>query len=109
MVTYISDYTNTSYIRWNSLACRGPIEQMEDEEVEGELLVGKKHILEWETEENLYGNDLCYLFPAINNGERCWVRRDEWEPAYGYSAEGIAEYIISFEEGLRLLIQYYRA
>ncbi len=39
------------------------------------------------------------------NGERCWLRRDSWQAAHGYSASGTSEYILSFEDGVKLFLE----
>jgi hypothetical protein len=94
------------YEEWKTLQNRGAINPLPDEGVEGTLLVGTKSVLKFESGHSQCGNDYCSLFPAFHNGERCWVRRDKWEPAQCYSASGTSEYIISFEEGVKLFIEH---
>jgi len=86
------------------LAQRGSVEQMEDEPVEGTLLVGDKILFRWNDNQSSYGYDRCTISPAFINGERCWVVEEVWESANGYNASGYEERIIDYKDGLNLLI-----
>lgn len=91
------------YHRIRALACRGAVDPAPSEEVEGTLLVGTTPILWFDAHETPYGEDRCYIFPASHNSQQCWLRRDVWMPARGYSASGTSEYLLSLEEGVSLL------
>lgn len=95
----------TLYTRVYSLACRGPVDPAPSEEVEGTLLVGTQAVLTFYSHESNYGEDYSEVFPAFHNGKQCWLRRDTWNPAHGYSASGTGEYILSFEDGVKLFIE----
>lgn len=95
------------YVEVRELECRGAVDPSEPEPVEGSLLVGTTSVLEFEDHSRApsYGYDAVDIFPAFHNGKRCWLRRDSWSPAYGYSASGTQEYILSFEEGVKLFLE----
>jgi hypothetical protein len=95
----------TQYTEWKTLQNCGAIEPQPDNEVEGILLVGTEVVLKFEDHHSNYGNDYCKIFPAVHKGERCWVRRDTWDAAQGYSASGTQEYIVSFDEGVKLFLE----
>ena len=93
---------------WETLASCGPIDQLEDKEVEGTLLVGVKPIGEWKKDHSQFGHNNVDIFPAYHNGEKVFVVRETWQPDYdqGYCAQGTDEYIMSFEEGVKLLLEH---
>lgn len=97
--------STTLYRRIRDLECRGAVESAPSEEVEGVLLVGTQAVLSFYDHESSYGEDYSEVFPAFHNGNQCWLRRDTWNPSRGYSASGTSEYILSFEEGVKLLIE----
>ncbi len=93
------------YIEYHELQNRGAVDPAESSEVDGVLLVGTQPSLTFEANYSQYGNDYIKIFPAFHNGERCWLQREEWSPAYGYSASGTQESLISFEEGVALFLE----
>jgi len=98
---------STKYVEVRELECRGAVDPSEPEPVEGSLLVGTTPVLEFEDHSRApsYGYDAVDIFPAFHNGERCWLRRDSWQAAHGYSASGTSEYILSFEDGVKLFLE----
>jgi hypothetical protein len=92
------------YIEYRDLECRGPVDPGQPEPIEGSLLVGAEPVLSFEDHVSSYGEDSSSIFPAFYNGVRAWVRRDVWSPAYGYSASGTQESILSFEDGVLLFL-----
>jgi hypothetical protein len=93
------------YVEWSALACRGAVDPLPPQPVEGRLLVGERAVLSFEGHQSPYGEDVVSLFPAFHNGVRCWVRREEWSPAFGYSASGTSETLLSFEEGVKVFLE----
>lgn len=94
-----------TYIEIESLQNRGAVDPGPDTEVAGSLLVGEQRALQFETAESQYGNDYVEIFPAFHDGQRAWLRRDTWRPAHGYSASGIQEKILSFEDGVKFFLE----
>jgi len=95
------------YVEKRTLANRGPVDPLPDEEVEG-LLIAKKPALEWSSGYNRYGHDSCSLYPAFSHGERSWVVMKDWIPASGYCASGAIEFVIPFSEGIEILVKHGR-
>lgn len=98
--------SQVDYRFWRSLQSRGPVEPGPDRAVEGLLLVATKSFLNFYDNQSQFGEDYVSIFPAVNNGKRCFVRRGVWCPSEGYSASGTYEEIISYEDGCKLLIEY---
>lgn len=69
------------------------------------LLVGEECLLRWEGEEEETGRDIFYLFPAIKEGESIFYIDSHWDPALNYSASGSYSKLISFQEGIALLVE----
>lgn len=88
-----------------TLANRGPVSQEEPSPSDQKLLVGETAICKWEDSHTEYGRDFCQLYPAVYGGEKAWLERRVWDPAYGYSASGESERILSFETGVQLLLE----
>lgn len=94
------------YSEKRTLACRGAVDSAPDELVEGILLVGEKSILNFYDNQSSFGEDSVSIYPAIHDGKRCWLRCEDWQPAEGYSCYGLrSEFIISFEDGVRLFLE----
>lgn len=93
------------YRRIRRLACRGEVEPALPEEVEGVLFVGTNAVLAFDDHASSFGEDFSEIFPAFHNGKQVWLRRDTWCHARGYNASGMTEYFLSFEEGVKLLIE----
>lgn len=93
------------YVEYRTLQVAGPVDQMPDEELEGSLLVGTKPVLEFEDHFSSNGEDSTSIYPAFHDGKRAWLRRDVWQPAYGYSASGTSEHILSFEDGVKIFLE----
>jgi hypothetical protein len=87
-----------------SLQKRGAVDPLPSEEVEG-LLVGNE-IAFWRGAESSYGSDAVRIFPAIYRGEKAFIIQRTWCAAMGYCASGTEEDILSFEEGVDLLLKH---
>ena len=93
-----------NYSEQSTLMQRGPVEQMEDIEVEV-FLRGDRTIAIWDEGHQQAGHDECLLFPAFAKGGRCWLLSRRWHAGGGYSASGTEEEILTFEEGVKLLCE----
>ncbi len=93
------------YVEIRTLQNRGAVDPAPSTSDEGTLLIGEKSVLSFYGNESSYGSDSIEIFPAFHNGERCWLKRAEWDAAWGYSASGTQEYILSFEEGVKLFLE----
>ena len=92
------------FIEVHTLSRRDAIRQLPPVEVDGNLLVGERHIADWEEDHSQYGHDQARLFPAWYDGKRAWLLRKDWIAAFGYCAEGTETQILGFEEGVRLVL-----
>lgn len=92
------------YEEKRTLLCRGAVDQLPEEKVNGILLVGKT-ICQYESNHSHYGNDVTSLAPAFQNGDRGFLIKNSWCPAPGYCAEGTEEHFISLQEGIEILIK----
>lgn len=89
----------------DSLATRGPIDQLDERATGGSLLIGESAVAQWEAVGNGVGHDEIALFPAYHCGEKAWVLRKVWISRPGYSCTGLtAESILCFREGVDLLL-----
>jgi hypothetical protein len=98
--------TAVQYIEKKTLARRGPIDPLPPIDVKGTLLVGEQPVLDYEEGHINTGCDHVEIFPAFYNGKRAWLRRATWNPAWGYTASGTWEDILSFEEGVMLFLEH---
>ena len=95
-----------NYKHVKSLACRGPVDQQVDVQVDSVLMVGDVTALTWDEPESQLGYDTCDLKPAWYNGERAWLQRSVWSSNPPYTCDGLTEdTILSFEEGVKILIK----
>lgn len=74
-----------------------------DETVSG-LLVGTNWVLHSIGEEQGNGCWVSYFYPAFHNGERAWLEKRIWSPSGNYCYENESEYILPFEDGVKMLI-----
>lgn len=88
-----------------NLACRGAVDQLADQPIEGIFLVGDIILYEGCENQTDCGVDIVKLFPALHDSKRCFLKTEDWCPANGYSAEGFQQTIIPFEEGIEFLLQ----
>ena len=93
------------YTEKKTLACRGAVNQEPDEDVDGILMVGDKVISLEPSSHSRFGHDSNRIRPAIHNGKRVWLKLSVWSPSRGYCAEGTTENIITFEDGVKVLIE----
>jgi len=93
------------YVEIYELENRGAVDPAPSSDVEGTLLVGTQPVLEFEDNHSSYGNDYVKIYPAFHNGERSWLKRAVWSPAYGYSASATQESIVSFEAGVKIFLE----
>lgn len=75
------------------------------EEVDGTLLVGEKCILRFYTEMSSMGSFYAKMYPAFYNGERSFFITETWKADNGYSAVCTQDKIITFEDGVKILIK----
>jgi len=96
---------SVQYVEYRYLENRGAVDPAEPSDVEGTLLVGTQPALKFTANHSQYGEDYVSIFPAFHNGERSWLKRAEWSHAYGYSASGTQEDVLSFEDGVKLFVE----
>jgi hypothetical protein len=89
----------------NRLARRGPIEQASPV-MTATFLVAERPVASWEEDYSDCGYDYVDMFPAHVCGVRAWLVRRTWCPASGYSAGGVEEKTVGFEDGVRLLCEH---
>ncbi len=94
------------FIEITSLRNCGPIDQEPDSETDGSLLVGEERVGTYLDRVSSCGHDFVEVFPAYHRGEKAWLLTATWEAAQGYSASGIQDTVVSFEEGCRLLLTH---
>mgnify|MGYP005651662973 CR=1 FL=1 len=83
---------------------RGAVDQGPDQEVDT-FLLGDRAIATFEENQSQYGCDYTRVVPAWVEGKRAFIVQRSWSPAPGYSSEGDEDVIISFEEGVKLLLE----
>ena len=86
-----------------TLKKRGAVEPAPDEYVDG-LLVDDAPTGRWEEGETQYGSDAVRVYPAYHCGKKCFLVERVWSPAMGYCASGTEEEIVSFDEGVKMLL-----
>lgn len=69
------------------------------------LLVGELNIYEWDTPQDGSGREEYKLYPAYYKGEKAWVLWKRRNSIANYIGEGEGEEILSFEDGVKLLIK----
>lgn len=89
-----------------TLQQRGPVDSEPDSEVET-FLVSTTCVLRWDSAHSQCGHDSNLLYPAWIAGKRGFMRRSVWQPSRGYSASGTEEWLLSFEEGVALLVEHH--
>lgn len=94
-----------SYVLWRTLQRRSAVDPLPPQQVQKPLLVGPS-VLHFYSHETDYGEDSTMIYPAFYGEERCWVRRDVWFAAEGYSATGTSDSILSFEDGVKLFLEH---
>ena len=88
-----------------TLLARSAVDQAPGVPVSGTLLCSTKPVLCFVEGQTSFGEDDVQVFAAFHNGEQCWLRRATWVPSSGYSAEGVEECILPFDEGVRLFLE----
>lgn len=74
-------------------------------EVEKSLLVSDT-IYSWDADHSRYGYNSYDIRPCFHGGEKAFLLEWSWCPAPGYSAQGEGEEILTFENGVKLLIEH---
>ena len=87
-----------------TLLRRDACNQAPPEETET-FLIGNRMIAEYEENHSSYGCDVTRMYPAWKEGKRAFLLDRGCNPAQGYSAEGTEEVLISFEDGLRIILE----
>ena len=94
-----------TYKQIRTLRTRSPIEQLPDREVDGVLLVGQQPAIEFEDRHSDAGWDAVALYPAFSDGAQCWLELRRLYAAHGYSASGVQERVMSFEDGVQIFLE----
>jgi hypothetical protein len=69
------------------------------------LLIGKERVAEYYGDIDQYGRWANKLYPAWYKGERCWLESGQWAPNEGYCAEMRNQRILTFQEGVKILMK----
>jgi len=92
------------FVEQNTLKTRGPVDSQPDEECEM-FLRSETSVLRWESGHSRAGYDVNDLFPAWIGGKRGFMLRRMWWALSPYSAEGTQDVLLSFEQGVKILIE----
>jgi hypothetical protein len=95
-----------NYIEYRTLQSRGPVNPEPDRPLPRPILVGTEVVAEFEANHSHYGEDRVEVLPAWTAGDRAWLMRYCWLAADGYCASGTREEVVSFEEGVKILIEH---
>lgn len=80
----------------------GAVDQMEDDGVEGTLLVREICAVQYDCNHANEGHNTAYLFPAFKDGKKAWLLRKVWSSSEGYSCDGQTdELVLEFSDGLK--------
>jgi hypothetical protein len=90
------------FIKKDTLACHGSIDQFDLIQVDS-FLVSNKKIIRYIEEENRYGESICELFPVKSRDGLMFLKQVSWNPALGYSCYTIDESLIPFSEGVKII------
>jgi len=93
-----------NYVERNSLMQRDSTRSIEDLPVDT-WLTGDLKIIIFEENHSEFGCDACALYPAFVNGKKAFHVIRNWDAAHGYCAEGVEEELISFSQGVKLLVR----
>lgn len=88
----------------NYLEQRDSTSQLSPEEISGKSLLVGTCIATWNEGHTEYGFDDVEIFPAYHDGEKAFLISRDWNASAPYCAEGTEEEIISFKEGVNLLL-----
>jgi hypothetical protein len=89
-----------------SLADRDALNPLPDREVQGGPLFVGKSVARFDGDRRSVGHDRITVYPACLAGEWCWLIHRRWCPARGYCASGELDEILSFEDGIRLMVEH---
>lgn len=92
------------FIEQTTLQTRGPVDSEPDVECET-FLRSEKSILCWQSGHERAGYDYNHLFAAWVNGKRAFLLRKIWHALAPYCADGTHESLLTFEEGVKLLVE----
>jgi len=87
------------------LKTRDAMEQAADTEV-ATFLCAEYSVLKYKDRLSRAGHDMVSLFPAWVEGKRAFMLRRDWCAGHGYTADGVHDTIITFEEGVKLLVEH---
>lgn len=76
-----------------------------EEEVVGNLLVADFILYSYCCNQSKYGEEHIEIIPCFWNGGKAFLKHWTWFPQGQYSAEGEGEEILSFEDGVKLLLE----
>lgn len=97
------DTTMMKFLECSLLKTRSAVEQDADTDVPT-FLCAEYCVLKWEDRHSRAGKDKVGLFPAWVEGKRAFMIRRDWCAGHGYTADGIHDTLITFEEGVKLLV-----
>jgi hypothetical protein len=97
--------TTMNFLECSLLKTRSAVEQDADTEVPT-FLCAEYSVLQWEDRHSRAGKDKVGLFPAWVEGKRAFMIRRNWCAGHGYTADGIHDTLITFEEGVKLLVEH---
>jgi len=69
------------------------------------LLVSDTVICEWDSDDSEYGYQANAIYPAYWDGKKSWLHTTSWIPGSGYCADGGGDNILSWEDGVDLLLR----
>lgn len=88
-----------------TLKRRSAVDPAPDEYING-LLVDDEPIGRWEEGQCQYGSDAVRVYPAYHCGKKVFLLERVWCPSMGYCVSGTEEEIISFEDGVKMLLAH---
>jgi hypothetical protein len=92
------------FIEQSTLKTRSGVSSEPDIEVKT-FLRSDVSVLRWESGHNVAGYDVNNLFPAWVKGKRAFMLRRSWRALSPYNAEGTQEDLLTFKEGVKILIE----
>ena len=92
------------FIEQDTRKTRSSISAEPDEECET-FLRSETSVLRWESGHSVAGYDVNNLFPAWVKGKRAFMLRRSWRALSPYNADGTQEDLLTFKEGVKILIE----
>ena len=92
------------FIEQNTLKTRSGVSSEPDVEIKT-FQRSETSVLRWESGHNVAGYDCNNLFPAWVKGKRAFLLRRVWRALSPYNADGTQEDLLTFEQGVKILIE----